>query len=188
MDEFIGDHPEFMTAMEPIFYEGSIPAPVLELIQAGKIAKTGPMAGIAGLFSKYVADNLVVQYDPEEIIVENGGDIYAMVNESLSISVYAGKSELSGKIKLEIKPGTWGICTSSGTVGHSISYGNADAVTILSHSPVIADTLATGLGNMVKTPADIDRVLKYSEKIEEILGIVIIIGDRIGIRGDIQLA
>lgn len=47
----------------------------------------------------------------------------------LLVGLFAGKSPLTGKIGLKFEPGSsLGICTSSGTVGHSLSFGKCDAV------------------------------------------------------------
>lgn len=187
LDAFISDHPEFITSMVPLAYDGISNENIIELLQAGKIAGTGPMAGIAGLFSKNIGKYLKQSYDFREIIVENGGDIFAQIAEPLKVSVYAGNSALSNKLGVIIQPGRWGICTSSGTVGHSKSFGKADALTIISRSPVIADTLATSLANRIQKEEDIEEVLEYSVQYEEIEGILIIVGDKVGIRGEVEI-
>ena len=80
-----------------------------------------------------------------------------------------------------------GICTSSGTVGPSLSFGKADAVTILAKNAAVADAYATAVGNTVKTQQDIETALEYCTLHPEIAGVVIIIGDRVGFRGNVRL-
>ncbi len=79
------------------------------------------------------------------------------------------------------------MCTSSGTLGHSFSYGKADAATIIAHDPVLADCVATAACNMVKREENIHRAIEFSMSIEGVEGVVIIIGGKIGIKGKIKL-
>ncbi|MGO9414293.1 MAG: UPF0280 family protein, partial [Syntrophobacteraceae bacterium] len=80
-----------------------------------------------------------------------------------------------------------GICTSSGTVGHSLSFGKADAVTIVSRDAALADAAATRLGNMVKTQADIDEALELAPRIPSIEAVLILIKDKMGIWGNVEV-
>ena len=79
------------------------------------------------------------------------------------------------------------ICTSSGTVGHSLSFGLADAVVILSKDACLADATATAVGNLVRTPEDIERALKKVQAIKGISGALIIAGKSMGAWGQIKL-
>ena len=107
-----------------------------------------------------------------------------------TVNIYAGKSRLSNKISLEISPEDTplGICTSSGTVGHSLSYGKADAVVIVSSSASLADAVATAAGNLVKSETDIQVGLEFSKKIPGVTGALIIINDKMGVHGDLKLS
>ena len=57
-----------------------------------------------------------------------------------------GKSSPTGKIGLEIdgEDTPLGVCTYSGAAGHSLSYGEPDAVIVLSTSTTLADAAANG--------------------------------------------
>jgi len=105
------------------------------------------------------------------------------------VGVYAGESAFTGKIALEISPEETplGVCTSSGTVGHSLSLGAADAVIVLSHSAALADAAATAIGNKVIDAGDIDEVIEQVKAMQELASVVIIKGDRIGMWGDVKL-
>jgi len=146
------------------------------------------MAAVAGAIAEYVGRELL-EYSPE-VIAENGGDIFIRSLSPRTVRIYAGKSSLSNKIALEISPEDTplGICTSSGTVGHSLSYGKADAVVIISPSASLADAVATATGNLVKTETDIQVGLEFSKKIPGVKGTLIIINDKIGVHGDLKLS
>ena len=66
-------------------------------------------------------NNELLAFSPE-VIVENGGDIYLRSLVTRTVGIYARKSPLTDKIGLEIaeENTSLGICTSSGTVGHSL--------------------------------------------------------------------
>ena len=80
-----------------------------------------------------------------------------------------------------------GICTSSGTVGHSLSYGTADAVVVLSQSAILADAAATAIGNLIRQPSDIPCGIEFAEGIEGLKGLVIIVDDKMGLWGDVKI-
>jgi len=147
----------------------------------------GPMAAVAGAIAECVGRELLT-FSPE-IIVENGGDIFIKTVRKRTVGVYAGESPLTGKIGLEIEAGDTplGICTSSGTVGHSMSLGRADAVVVLSASTALADAAATAIGNRVNQSTDIDAAIEFGRNIGGLKGIVIIVGKSVGAWGDVKL-
>ena len=79
------------------------------------------------------------------------------------------------------------VCTSSGTLGHSLSFGRAHAVCVVAESCALADAAATSIGNRIQSEADINRAIAAGQKIADIEGIVIIAGDKMGVWGDITI-
>ncbi|MEJ2047228.1 MAG: UPF0280 family protein, partial [Dehalococcoidia bacterium] len=124
-----------------------------------------------------------------EVIVENGGDIYLKSSKKRVIGIYAGDSPLSGKIGLEIngRDTPLGVCTSSGTVGHSLSYGQADAVITISGSASVADAAATAIGNRIKEPDNIPDGIEVAKGIAGLKGVIIIIGSDMGLWGEAKI-
>ena len=145
------------------------------------------MASVAGAINEFVGTELLA-FAPE-VIIENGGDIFLKSLRKRIIGIYAGKSPLTGKIGLEIngEDTPLGICTSSGTVGHSLSYGQADAVVVLSNSSALADAAATAIGNLIKQPDDIPSGIEFAKGIEELKGLLIIIDDKMGLWGEVNI-
>ncbi|PIZ20653.1 MAG: hypothetical protein COY50_03570, partial [Deltaproteobacteria bacterium CG_4_10_14_0_8_um_filter_43_12] len=74
-----------------------------------------------------------------------------------------------------------------GTVGHSISFGRADAVTVVSKSALLADAAATSVGNLVKDKRDFNRALEFAGKIDGILGVLIVLGKEMAVYGKVEL-
>jgi len=187
LEEYIADHPLFRHSLKPCTVEEDAPNIIKDMARASEMMGVGPMAAVAGAIAEAVGRNLLV-YSPE-VIVENGGDIFISVSQVRLIGVYAGQSMFTGTIALEINPEQTplGICTSSGTVGHSLSLGTADAVIVLSHSAALADAAATAIGNRVMASEDIDVVIEQVSAMPELIGAVIIKGDRMGMWGDVKL-
>jgi len=147
----------------------------------------GPMAAVAGAIAEYVGRELL-EFSPE-IIVENGGDIFLACSRETRVGIFAGNSPLSLRVGLVVPAAghSWGVCTSSGTVGPSLSFGRADAVCILSSSASLADAAATAVGNLVRTPGDLEKGLEKAKAIEGVWGAVIILGEKLAAWGKIEL-
>lgn len=189
IESYIVKNPDFLTSLVPVPQDILAPPVVREMIEAGQQAGVGPMAAVAGAIAEKVGRDLLKEQKTGEIIVENGGDIFVAIRSEARIGIFAGASPLSGKVGIAIPVGQMptGVCTSSGTVGHSLSFGKADAVTVVAQSTALADAVATAVGNVVKEKRDIDHGLSLAKEIEGISGVVIIVGDKIGAWGDIEL-
>lgn len=188
LDNYIKGHNEFLSSLKPLKVPDDAPAIVREMAQAAARAGVGPMAAVAGAVAEYIGRELSAF--SQEVIVENGGDIYIKSLKDRKVAIYAGGSSLSEKIALKIKAKDTplGICTSSGTIGHSLSLGRADAAVVVSKSVALADAVATAIGNRVKKVGDIQKGLDYARSISGVLGAVIIKGDKMGLWGEIEVA
>ena len=187
LESYIARHPIFLTTLEPYQADAGAPAIVREMARVSQLTGVGPMAAVAGAIAEAVGRDLL-EFTPE-VVVENGGDIFLKVSRKRLVGVYAGESSLSKRIALEIMPRETplGICTSSGTVGHSLSLGNADAVLVLSPSTALADAAATALCNMVKAADDISQASDKAQSIAGLQGLVVIIGDKMGVWGKVKI-
>jgi hypothetical protein len=187
LERYIEHHPIFFTTLEPYQAERDAPAIIREMARASQVSGVGPMAAVAGAIAEAVGKDLLT-FSPE-VIVENGGDIFLKVLRKKLIGIYAGQSSFTGKIALEIKPEETplGICTSSASTGHSLSLGDADAITILSPSAPLADAMATAIGNTVRNADDIPVAVERAQNIEGLHGIVIIKGDQVGVWGKVKI-
>ncbi len=187
LEDYIERNPAFLTSLEPVVAPAQSPRIAQEMIEAARKAGVGPMASVAGAIAEYVGRELL-DFSPE-IIVENGGDIYLKSLTKRTVGIFAGNSPLTGKIGLEINPQDTplGICTSSGTVGHSLSYGKADAVVALSPSAILADAAATAIGNRISQAADITSAIEFGKNIGGLKGLLIIVDDNIGVWGEVKL-
>lgn len=187
LKEYIARDKVFLETLEPYQALPSAPPEVREMCEKAALAGVGPMACVAGLISE-MTGFFLARYS-EDVIVENGGDIWMQSGRKRVVSVFAGDSPFSYRIGLEIHPRQTplGICTSSGTVGHSLSFGRADALVILAPSAVLADAVATAACNLVKREADLEEAVQFALDIPGVTGALAIMGDKMAARGNIKL-
>ncbi len=183
--------PLFLTSLEPLSLPaGNLEETVKEMYISAQIANTGPMAAVAGAIAQSLGKALMARFPLEELVVENGGDIYYVTQAPLYVGLYAGLSSLSEKLAIELAPGRGGLAASSGRVGPSLSFGQADLALIIHKNAAIADALATALGNRIKTNADLERAVADfapENKAYNCLGALAIKGEKLAALGAISL-
>ncbi|MBM4302218.1 MAG: UPF0280 family protein [Deltaproteobacteria bacterium] len=187
LEAYIAANPGFLTALTPWPGDPFAPPVVREMIEAAAAAGVGPMAAVAGTLAARVGRQLA-PLSPE-IIVENGGDIFLAIEQPATVALFAGKSPLSRRVGLHLDPSLspLGVCTSSASVGHSLSLGRADAACVLAESAALADAAATALGNRVQGPDAIAPALSWIAALPDILGAVVIVGEKLGAWGRVEL-
>jgi uncharacterized protein len=187
LENYIEQNPLFKTSLVPL-PDAPLAHPLVQaMLRAASACDVGPMASVAGAVAEFVGAELLKH--SAEVIVENGGDIFFKISRPITVGIFAGASPLSEKIGIRIPPtdAAFGICTSSGTVGPSLSFGTADAVTIRAASAALADAAASAVGNAVKTADHISNALELGQKIAGVDGIVIIKDEKLGVWGNIEL-
>lgn len=189
MDDYLHQDSQYILALTPYNAHENAPEIAKRMSEITRKVGVGPMAAVAGAFATHIAKELKNRFKIEEIIVENGGDIYADIRNDIDVSVFAGESPLSEKIGLHIdaKESPLGICTSSGTVGPSLSFGKADAVMIVCKDAILADSYATAFANKIQTSNDINPVLEQIECKKDILSALLVKDDKMGIIGKFEL-
>ncbi len=187
IESYIGSHPEFLATLNPYPYDPLAPPLVRQMIRASEQAGVGPMASVAGAIAQFVGAGLLGWTD--QVIVENGGDIFLQVKRDVTVSIFAGLSPLSHKlgVLVPVRRMPAAVCSSSGTVGHSYSMGKADATCVLSSSAALADAAATSICNRVRGKKDLGLIAEWAEGIPGVLGCVIILGSAMAAWGEVEL-
>lgn len=187
LEAYIRAHPGFLSALSPWTARGPAPALVQEMIAAAAAAGVGPMAAVAGAIAARVGCGLLES--SEEVIVENGGDIFLKTAAPATVALYAGGSPLSLRIGVVVdgRGQPMAVCTSSGTIGHSLSFGRADAACVVARSCALADAAATAVGNRVQSPRDLRRAIAAGRRIPGVEGLVIVAGDQVAFWGAVEL-
>lgn len=187
IETYIAEHPEFQASFEPIAVDPQAPEMVQKMASAAQVAGVGPFAAVAGAVAEHVGQALLAYSD--DVIVENGGDVFVAGQRDRTFGLYAGQSPLTGKLGLRITAAQMpcGVCTSSGSVGPSVSYGRADAATVIAASTILADACATALGNLVTRADDVAMGINVVKKFPGIAGAVVIVERHVGAWGDVEL-
>lgn len=187
LEAYIGQKPEFLHSLVPVPSDPLAPRIVKEMIEASTVLGIGPMACVAGAVSEFIGRD--IEGASEEYIIENGGDIYLRTRRERKAVVYAKDSPYSGKIAIRLRAAeqAYGICTSSATVGPSLSLGKADAICVMGRSSLFSDGLATALGNLVKKEDDIAAAIEAGRAHPGVMGLLIILGEKLGVWGDMEL-
>lgn len=187
LENYIRCFPAFAQTLAPWQEDALAPPIVQDMIRAARLAGVGPMAAVAGAIAERVGADLLRWTD--EIIIENGGDIYIKSAHPLTVGVFAGHSPLSMKVGIEIdaaeKPQA--VCTSSGSVGPSLSKGRADAVCVVGPACSVADAAATAIANRVSTARDVQPAIQWGRTIEGVEGILVIMTRKVGMWGRIRV-
>ncbi|MBN1981932.1 MAG: UPF0280 family protein [Chitinivibrionales bacterium] len=186
LERYIRQHPAFATSLEPLALLDDAPAIAEAMAQASKPCGVGPMAAVAGAIAEFSARRALACGD-RDVIVENGGDIFLHSSSSVVIGIFAGLSKKWNRLALRLQPHEMpcSVCSSSSTMGHSLSFGHCDLVTIFSKSASLADAAATMAGNMVHSVDDFTTTIDTALRIEGVDGILIIVGDHIGMGGSV---
>ena len=189
MESYLATDTSYITSLTPYHPSEQAPNMLKRMSGVADITGIGPMSAVAGACSEYIANKLKEKFGYKEIIIENGGDIYAELLTDTDIAVFAGESPLSGKVGFSIpaKMSPIGICTSSGTVGPSLSFGKADAVMIICRDVLLADSYATAFANKIKTTEDIEPTMALIEKEPHIIAAIAIKDNKLGLYGSLPL-
>jgi uncharacterized protein len=187
IESFIQQHPDFLLSLVPLQFPSPVPGIIADMLDAAAISGVGPMAAVAGAIAEHVGHDLL-QFS-QEIIIENGGDVFIQTSQPVTIGIFANRSPLNMRIglKIDCRDGPMAVCTSSGTVGHSLSFGTADAVSVVSRSCAVADAAATAIANQVKQNSDVQKAIYFGKDIKGVKGLVIIKNDKAGMWGDIDV-
>ncbi|MCM8764383.1 MAG: UPF0280 family protein [Candidatus Omnitrophica bacterium] len=186
LKQYIKDFPDFYYSFKPVDCDESAPEIVKIMCKASFLCNVGPMATVAGAISELIGKRLLDI--SRQVIIENGGDIFLMTEKERTILIFAGNSPLSMKTGIKLKPRDYpfGVATSSATVGHSTSFGNADSVTVVCPSSSLADGLATYMCNL-PTDEEFNNIKKSINEFPFLEGIVVIKNDRMFAWGDLEI-
>lgn len=186
LENYIREDLQFRTTLKPYPVRPNAPEIVRAMAEAGARAGVGPMAAVAGAIAEFSL-KAMIEAGATHAIVDNGGDMAMILSQPVTVGIFTGPAKIKDiGFKFEPQPGIIGLCTSSGTVGHSLSFGRADAATVISRDVCLADAMATALGNAIKS--------KNSRRIEEAMnslwiegieGMMVIIDDVIGLCGNL---
>ena len=199
LDRYISLRPEFLTSLVPLpplkggaaGPAGGVPEIALRMEAAARLTGLGPMASVAGGFAQ-MALEAAEKEGISPVVVENGGDVCLKTEKELILGLYAGEPGGTARdaglygasLAFRIPAGeSLAVCSSSGTMGHSLSLGRCDLATVTAADGFLADSAATLAANLVCRPEDIQAAVERVLAVPGVKGVLIVLGDRIGMGG-----
>lgn len=188
LENYIALHDEFLHSLDPVNLYGGEGEITAAMIRASSSAGVGPMAAVAGAIAEKVGREIILYSD--EVLVENGGDLWMKLAGPAVIGIYVNNIHFKNNLGIRIYPEKTpcSVCTSTSKLGHSLSFGKADSVSIIADTGAIADAAATAVCNSVKTEEDIEKALNFGMSIAGVRGCLIVFKDKLAAIGDIELA
>jgi len=188
IEEYIKKNPLFLRSFSPLENDQAAPPIIKEMLESSKVTGIGPFSAVAGAVASYVGRELLNYC--QELIVENGGDIFLKINEDKVIGVYLGQGFKINSLNLKIKKRSqaFGIASSSSSLGHSLNFGKADLVSVVAKNIIIADGFATAISNRIKKVEDVDKVLDEAKNKLPVEGLLVAFEEKIFLWGDLEIA
>ena len=186
LEAYIALYPAFRDSLVPIEPLPMAPPIALDMHRAAEATGVGPLAAVAGAMAEHAA-MWAVGEGHRDVIVENGGDVFLHSVHAAYVSLYAGTSSLAHRVAFLVPEDRMplAICSSSGVMGHSRSFGAADLVSVVAKSAAVADAAATAICNRVKTAGDIEPTLAVAMDLVGVDGVLIVVDGKIGMIGDL---
>jgi len=184
VEEYCSKRPEFMYSLEPLRVDKGAEEIIRRMAEAGSMAGVGPMAAVAGGIAQMTVEEIVEEYGPDKLIIENGGDIVLFSRDEVFVRLFCGNPKYD-RLALRVRPEgrILSVCSSSGKIGHSLSFGEADISTVIASDGFIADAFATGIGNLCKKGTMLKRRLGEIAEIDQIYSVFVIFRERVFIAG-----
>lgn len=159
-------HEDFLRSLSPVDVPDTAPEVARRMAGAARLAGVGPMAAVAGTIAQLVCERFVA--DSPDILVENGGDLYLCSTRERVVGLLA-EPESGMRLGLRIAAGEFptSLCSSSGRIGHSLSLGRGDLVTVRADSGALADAAATALANILREKRDLPRVVDKARELAD---------------------
>lgn len=188
IESYIAKDRRFLTALKPLAVELRARPIVKRMADAAARAGVGPMASVAGAIAEFIGGDLL-RKGCKDVIVENGGDIFLSGYRSRKVGIYAGRKKIWNNLCLQIKKSRLplGVCASSGTIGHSLSFGSSDAAVILARNTALADAVATATANRINSKEDLRRAVDFAKSVRGVSGALAIFGKNLVTWGAVKL-
>lgn len=179
----------FLSSLVPLSPIADVSDFLKGMFDAAAKAQVGPMASVAGAVAQEIGIHLKKQFLLTEIVVENGGDLYIDVLEPLSVKILIPTSRFSGNLSLIIDPlyCPLGLCSSSATFGHSMSFGMADIVMVACSDAALSDAYATAYCNQVKRKDDVQKICEALVANAEVISALVVLDDTLAIGGRLEV-
>ncbi len=170
LQELVAELPQLKAgARHESQFDGDIAQSMQRAAAAFLPAFVTPMAAVAGAVADEIARVIGETHGVDKAYVNNGGDVSLVLSDGEVLTADVG----GGIARMDIHgAGCVGGVATSGWRGRSLSFGIADAVTVLASTAAKADVAATMIANEVDLPGHpgISRAMADSRQIDSDLG------------------
>ena len=176
-------HPDFRTSKRPLDKIASdAPQIVREVVHAAAAAGVGPMFTFRGAVVDEVGRFLSQQL--AEVTVACDGDYFIKAKRRLKISVKRRGGE---PITVALEPDAAGIGVST-TLGRGKQGTGPDGLAVIATTCMLADAAAAGVQACLPKEDGFGMALHYLQRVPGVQGGVVVVGDRIGVAGQVEIA
>ncbi len=187
LERYACKNPKFLYSLKPVEVDDDSPLVAKVMAEAASKTGVGPMAAVAGALADLAVREMVA-VGARIAVVENGGEVSAVSELPVDIALLALDTPLSRKVGFRLEKFPVGVATSSATLGHAFSLGEADSVTIFAKDACLADAAATAVCNAVKGKDHdlaVRQGIEVAMSIDDVKGVLIIFRERVAVAGEI---
>jgi ApbE superfamily uncharacterized protein (UPF0280 family) len=174
-------NPDVRNSKRPIDVPDDAPDIVKELVSSARQAGVGPMYSFQGAVTDHVGRHLA--RDVDEVTVNCGGDYFILGRKRQKLTV---TTQPNGSALAVVVP------ASKRGVGISMSVGrgraSVDGLAVIADSCALADAAAAGVQALLPKDNGFASALVYLKKVRGVIGGVVVVGNRIGVAGGVELA
>jgi ApbE superfamily uncharacterized protein (UPF0280 family) len=174
-------NPDVGSSKRPIDVPDDAPDIVREIVAAARRAGVGPMYSFQGAVTDHVGRFLAREVD--EVTVSCGGDYFILGRRRQKLTVLRRSSGSS--VAVVVPPSKEGVGISM-TLGRGHS--PVDGLAVLAESCMLADAAAAGVQAILPKDNGFAGALAYLKNVRGVLGGVVVVGERIGLAGSVELA
>ncbi len=176
-------HPDFRTSKRPLDKIASdAPEIVREVVRAAASAGVGPMFTFRGAVVDQVGRFLGEQLN--EVTVACDGDYFIKAKKRMKIGVKRRGGE---PITVALEPDPAGIGIST-TLGRGKQGTGPDGLAVIAQTCMLADAAAAGVQACLPKEDGFGMALHYLQRVPGVQGGVVVVGDRIGVAGQVEIA
>jgi len=175
--------PEFRTSKRPL---GSIAEDAPQIVKEMSLAATGAGVGPMFTFRGAVVDQVgrFLSEQLSEVSVVCDGDYFVKARKRMKLAVKRRGGE---PITLSLEPVREGVGVST-TLGRGRGGGGPDGLAVIAESCMAADAAAAGVQAVLPKPDGFGLALRYLRRVPSVQGGVVVVGDRIGLVGRVEIA
>jgi hypothetical protein len=176
-------NPQFRTSKRPLTsVPEDAPEVVREMVTASRNAGVGPMFTFRGAVTDQVGRFLSGSLS--EVTVSCDGDYFIQTKKRMRLAV---KRHGGAPIVVAVEPSKRGVGVST-TLGRGRDHAGPDGLAVIASSCMLADAAAAGVQALLPKEGGFKLALQYLRKVPGVRGGVVVVGERIGVAGGVEIA